>query len=403
MRGIPGKDVIMVTGYCVWTVGALLISGIGSTACAAARDYPIWTVTIPCAFGRCEEMGRSGNFAGAGGLMEGTHRGEFLSDGVPLQQLKGASATLERPEMYYADESYGRPFAKDPDVEWFQGRYLMYYSMRRPAGFAVGIAESQDLTNWKKVGEVLPAGDYESKGLAAPAALVRDGKLHLFYQSYGNGPRDAICHAVSTDGLHFTRNATNPIFRPTGAWNCGRAIDAEVIEKKGRLLLYCATRDPNMEVQKVLVAAAPAESDYSRDHWKQLCTAAILEPELPWEKKCIEAPALCTRGGRLYMFYAGAYNNEPQQIGCAVSDDGVAWRRLSQYPLLPNGNAGAWNASESGHPGVFTDRDGSMYLFFQGNRDQGAAWYLSKMRIAWDDADRPYLIRPRDGQTFHLR
>lgn len=308
------------------------------------------------------------------------------------------------PKMYYADISYGRPFAKDPDVEWFGGRYLMYYSVNRDKdGFAVGIAESSDLTHWTKVGEVLPAADYERKGLAAPAALVRGGKLHLFYQTYGNGRDDAICHAVSEDGVHFTRNATNPIFRPTGDWNCGRAIDAEVIEHKGKLLLYCATRDPDMKVQKLVVASAPADSDYGRDKWTQLCDKSILEPQLPWEKNCIEAPALCTRNGRLFMFYAGAYNNEPQQIGCAVSDDGIAWMRLSQHPLLPNGGPNEWNASESGHPGVFTDRDGQMYLFFQGNNDKGATWFLSRMKIAWDTEDKPYLIRPRDGQLFQLK
>ena len=60
-------------------------------------------------------------------------------------------------------------------------------------------------------------------------AIVLEGKVHLFYQTYGNGKQDAICHAWSTDGLNFTRNPANPIFRPTGEWNCGRAIDADVI------------------------------------------------------------------------------------------------------------------------------------------------------------------------------
>ena len=312
--------------------------------------------------------------------------------------------TQERPEMYYADSSYGRPFAKDPDVAWFGGRYLMYYSVNRGKdGFAVGIAQSQDLTSWTKVGEVLPAADYESKGLAAPAAFVSRGRLHLFYQTYGSGRNDAICHAVSEDGIHFTRNPTNPIFRPTGDWNCGRAIDADVIEHQGRLLLYCATRDPDMKIQKLVVAAAPVDSDYGRNQWTQLCDKSILEPRLPWETKCIEAPSVCEHKGRLYMFYAGGYNNEPQQIGCAVSTDGLSWTRLSLSPLLPHGDAGAWNASESGHPGVFEDRDGRMCLFFQGNNDKGASWYLSMMRVAWDEADNPYLIRPRDGQTFRLR
>ncbi|MBM4029333.1 MAG: glycoside hydrolase [Planctomycetes bacterium] len=306
--------------------------------------------------------------------------------------------------MYYADTSYGRPFAKDPDVAWFNGRCLMYYSLNRgQAGFAIGIAESRDLVNWTKVGEVLPAAEYETKGLAAPAAFVRDGRLHLFYQTYDNGRRDAICHAVSQDGIHFTRNETNPIFRPTGDWNCGRAIDADVIEHEGRLLLYCATRDPEMKIQMLVVAAAPADSDYGRDQWTQLCDRPILEPQLPWEKRCVEAPAVCRYQGRLYMFYAGGYNNEPQQIGCAVSTDGVSWKRLSDHPLLPHGQADAWNACESGHPGIFEDRDGRMYLFFQGNRDNGASWYLSMMRVAWDDAGHPYLIRQPGGQAFRLK
>jgi len=334
----------------------------------------------------------------------GQSTGKAFFDDMALEPLGSASNVPGRPRMYYTDDDYEKPFAKDPDVVWFKGRYLMYYSIRRGSkGIAVGIAQSEDLTNWKKVGEILPEADYERKGLAAPGALVRGGKVHLFYQTYGTGRRDAICHATSDDGLHFRRNETNPIFRPTGDWNCGRAIDADVIEYKGRLLLYCATRDPEMKIQKLVVAAAPADSDCRRSQWKQLCDDSILEPELPWEKKCIEAPTLCEHDGKLYMFYAGAYNNEPQQIGCAVSDDGVAWKRLSKYPLLPNGRASQWNASESGHPGVFVDPDGQMHLFFQGNNDKGASWYLSRMKVAWDDEGYPSLVRPRDGETFVIK
>ena len=336
-----------------------------------------------------------------GGWGRSTGRAWF--DDIELERLGDSTNAPGRPQMLYTDDSHGRSFAKDPDVVRFNGRYLMYYSIHRGAdGIAIGIAESDNLTNWKKVGEILPEGDVERKGLAAPGALVRDGKVHLFYQSYGSGRRDAICHAVSDDGLHFERNESNPIFRPTGDWNCGRAIDADVIEYDGQLLLYCATRDPDMKVQKLLVAGAPADSDYARDQWTQLCDAPILEPELDWEGQCIEAPSVFEHEGRLYMFYAGAYNNAPQQIGCAVSDDGIAFKRLSQYPLLPNGGANEWNASESGHPGVFRDDDGQMHLFFQGNNDKGASWYLSRMTVTWDDADQPALVRPRDNHVFRI-
>jgi predicted GH43/DUF377 family glycosyl hydrolase len=320
----------------------------------------------------------------------GLATGKAWFDDLNLKLVSTDVRSRRRPKMYYTDDSRGRPFAKDPDVARFGDRYLMYYTISRPGkGIAIGIAESKNLNDWKKVGEVLPEADYEKNGIGAPGALVRDDKVHLFYQTYGNREKDAICHAWSTDGINFTRNETNPIFRPTGDWNCGRAIDADVIEFKGSFLLYCATRDPSYEIQKLVVASSPVGSGFRRQSWKQLGSDSILEPELFWEKKCIEASSVCEHDGRLYMFYAGGYNNEPQQIGCAVSSDGVAWKRLSKLPLLPNGKADEWNSSESGHPGVFVDDD-QMYLFFQGQDER---------------ADLKIHLRPvyRTPRPLHLR
>ena len=137
------------------------------------------------------------------------------------------------PEMHWADTASGKPFSKDPSVIRFQGKYLMYYSLPGRAGggmdgWSIGIARSQNLVHWEPVAQLKPAQACDAKGLAAPAAWVRDGKVHLFYQTYGNGPKDAICHAWSEDGIRFTRNPDNPVFSPTGDWTSGRAIDAEV-------------------------------------------------------------------------------------------------------------------------------------------------------------------------------
>jgi predicted GH43/DUF377 family glycosyl hydrolase len=303
-----------------------------------------------------------------------------------------------RPKMLYGDTSrIGVPFAKDPFVIKFGGRYLMYYSI--PAykdksnpvqGWGLGIAESKDLNNWKRIGEITPDGEYEKKGLAAPCAIVIDDQVNLFYQTYGNGKNDAICHAVSQDGIHFTRNATNPIFHPTGNWNCGRAIDAEIFKYKDKYMLYFATRDPDFKIQIQGVASAPANTNFNRDQWTQLTDAPILKPEFPWEGACIEAAALVQKGDLLYMFYGGAYNNNPQQIGVAKSEDGVKWERLSNKPFLTNGDPGEWNYSESGHPHLFKDDNGRTYLFFQGNNDNGKTWFLSNVEVKWNEKG-PYL------------
>ncbi len=264
------------------------------------------------------------------------------------------------------------------------GRYLIYCTIPSKkgdptTGTSVGIAESRDLVNWHKVGEITAASlrDSENKGLAAPGFLVRDGVIHIFYQNYSkDGSPCAICHATSTDGINFVRDASNPIFRPTGEWNNGRAIDAEVVFFKGKYFLYYATRDPKGKVQMQGVATAEADTDFSRGEWSMASDAPILKPELPWEKLCIEAASIIRRGNRLVMFYAGAYNNSPQQIGVAISRDGMHWKRMFDEPFLANGKKGEWNERESGHPHIFEDTDGRTYLFFQGNKEKGH-WYLS--------------------------
>ncbi|HLP73220.1 MAG TPA: family 43 glycosylhydrolase [Bacteroidales bacterium] len=295
-------------------------------------------------------------------------------------------------EMRFGDTTRtGVPFSKDPHVIGFKGRYLMYYSVppyrdaSNPVkGWGIGIAESSDLVSWKKIAEIATEGDYEKKGICAPCALVIGEKVNLFYQTYGNGRNDAICHAWSDDGIHFTRNATNPVFRPDGKWNCGRAIDAEVILFKGKYLLYYATRDSAYKIQMIGVAAAPGNSDFSRDDWKNISkNGPVLEPQLPWERECIEGASVIKKGRNLIMFYAGAYNNNPQQIGMAISKDGVSWKRISDQPFLANGKPGDWNSSESGHPHIFDNPDGPDYLFYQGNNDNGKTWFISNKKITW--------------------
>lgn len=297
------------------------------------------------------------------------------------------------PEMMYGDTTrVGVPYSKDPHVVKFNGRYLMYHSLPpknwdKNDGWIIGVAESRDLVNWTKVGEIRPEPgcEYEKKGMCAPGALVRDGKVHLFYQTYGNGEKDAICHAVSDDGVSFKRNPTNPIFHPTGDWTCGRAIDAEVCKFNDKYFLYFATRDKDFKIQMQGVAVASANTNFNREDWVQATDKPILYPELPWEGECVEGASIVERDGKLFMFYAGAYNNKPQQVGVAVSKDGINWERLSDKPFLANGKPGEWNSSESGHPHIFVDSDGRTYLFYQGNNDMGKTWFLTQQEVLWKE------------------
>lgn len=298
--------------------------------------------------------------------------------------------------MLFTDSCHDN-HAKDPAVVRFNGKYYMYYStwFGELTLLKIGIAVSEDMEQWTPVGEVEQTTPCEKNGIGAPAAIVLDHQVHLFYQTYGNRKKDAICHAVSEDGIHFVKNPDNPIYRPTADWCCGRAIDADVCVFHNKLFLYIATRDHDYRIQKIGGAYAELQSGFGRGAWTQITAGSLLTPELTWEQECIEGPATIVNNGQMFMFYAGAYNCKPQQVGVAVSDDGMFFRRVFTQPFLTPGSPGTWNSCESGHPYAFRDDDGQAYLFYQGSPDMGDTWYLSKVKIGFDDRNIPFIQHGR--------
>ncbi len=291
----------------------------------------------------------------------------------------------------------GHPFAKDPSVVRFQGHYLLYYTMApwdaklapagAPKGCAIGIARSDDLVAWTKVGELLPEQECEQNGIVAGRVVLVDGVLHLFYGSDGNGEKDAICHATSSDGLRFTRDASNPIWRGGAGWNDGRATGVEAVAWQESLILYYGTRDPGGRIGLLHGISASVHSDFSRAEWSTLIDSPIFKPETAWEHRSVEQPSALVRGATVYLFYTGG--NEAQAIGCATSTDGIhLQRQFVDQPLLPSGASGSWNSSSSAHPSVFTDDGGQQYLFFEGSNDRGRTWCISWVKLGWK-ADRP--------------
>lgn len=296
--------------------------------------------------------------------------------------------------MLFANTNHGITFAKDPAVVHFGGTYYLYYTVWYPnvKKINIGIATSADMESWQDVKEFPWTQECERNGVGAPAAIVLDGKVHLFYQTYGQYQKDAICHAVSTDGIHFEKNPENPVYRPNNNWCCGRAIDADVCIFDGKLYMYFATRSHDFKIQKIGGAVAELTSNFGKEAWTHLADQALLTPELAWEQECIEAPATIVNNGQIFMFYGGAYNKSPQQIGCAVSEDGILFRRLFEAPFLPVGRPDSWNSGESGHPYAFRDEDGRAYLFYQGYDANKNIWQLSKAEIAFDEANIPYIV-----------
>ena len=320
--------------------------------------------------------------------------------------------TFEPLPMKFGDSAQrGTPYAKDPTVIRHDGRYLMYYSVRncdkdhfhegddpiRLKSWWGAVAESTNLVDWTRIGDIEISGSRFISAAVAPCVKKIDGKIHMFHQARrqpcanaGDWVRankdDLIWHATSEDGVHFVSDGQEPAFAPSNKWSRRVAIDAEVYRTGNRLMLMYVARDPSNKWQMLGMAWAKYGGGYGGGKWTELTIdAPFFRPELPWEMHCIEAPTVVERNGIWYMFYAGAYNHERQQIGVAWSADGVKFTRYRDEPVFPHGEKGAWNEWESGHPGLFVDDDGQCYLFFQGKATLNGDYSLSCAKVRFVD------------------
>ncbi|MCW0482462.1 glycoside hydrolase family 127 protein [Gaoshiqia sediminis] len=120
------------------------------------------TATIPASFAKCEEMGRMDNFLIAGGMMEGTTKGEMPFDDTDVYKIIEGAA-------------YSLTTTPDPVLDAYVDSVI--------ALIAIGQEEDGYLTTWKTIDPTqspaswCPPGD-RWEGLASSHELYNSG--HLF-------------------------------------------------------------------------------------------------------------------------------------------------------------------------------------------------------------------------------
>ena len=82
-----------------------------------------------------------------------------------------------------------------------------------------------------------------------------------------------------------------------------------------------------------------------------------------WEKDCIYQPWLVEHQGKFYNLYNAA-NGHVEQMGLALSDDLLTWRRYEHNPVIPNGPKGSYNEKFSSDGKIFRDGDHWVGFFF---------------------------------------
>ncbi len=217
-----------------------------------------------------------------------------------------------------------------PFVFSADGRFYMTYVGFDGIGYQTGLAESDDLVNWRRVGLIM-ARD--------PSSVITRYNIAL------------MCILRDND-LQSSAPLTKVGGRYLGAWHA-----------------Y-----PNEGYEQGPAVIGLAWSD-DFHHWKR--TDPILTPEdgAAWERGGLYKPYLLKDGDTYYLFYNAkndAARDWHEQIGLATSTDLMTWTRYPGNPILRNGPEGSWDARFVSDPAVV--RYGKLWaLYYYGLSSKGRA------------------------------
>ena len=221
-----------------------------------------------------------------------------------------------------------------------QGKYRMWGSWRPKK--SVALFESADGIHWSAPVVVLgpnAASGWEDD-INRPVVVKRADGYHMWYTGQARG-HSAIGYATSPDGVTWTRKSAQPVLAPEAAWE-KVAVMCPHVEWDEQLGLFRMWYSAGEQYEPDAIGYATSADGL---HWTKLAANPIFrpDPKLFWERHKVTACQVVRHGGWHYMFYIGFRDVDHAQIGIARSRDGVTgWQRLPDNPIL-GPTEGGWD------------------------------------------------------------
>lgn len=147
-------------------------------------------------------------------------------------------------------------------IMWFNGQAYMHATLK------IGVATSPDGISWTKYSNnpVLVPGPslWDNKHVYSGPVMNLEGSYKMWYsgQSYADNVRIGL--ATSSDGLTWTKGASNPVLDvgPPAAWDSAYVYATSIVKEADRLLMwYWGSSDPAGGTVRIGLATtlAPAE------------------------------------------------------------------------------------------------------------------------------------------------
>ena len=242
--------------------------------------------------------------------------------------------------------------------------FRMWISWRPES--SVALVESDDGIHWSEPTIVLgpnEATDWE-KMVNRPVVLKRPDGYHMWYtgQTYENS---YIGHAVSPDGITWTRTSDKPVLSPDQPWEKDAVMVPHVLwDEDESVYKMWYSGGEQYEPDAIGYAVSPDGQTWSK------CPEPAFRPssEFEWESYKVTGSQVVRHDGWYVMFYIGFRDVDHAQIGLARSRDGISdWERHPANPIIGPSPYLGWDRDAVYKPFAILDGD-RWYLWYNGRR-----------------------------------
>jgi predicted GH43/DUF377 family glycosyl hydrolase len=250
-----------------------------------------------------------------------------------------------------------------------------------PATIAIqSTTPANELLQFYAQNPVLPVGsdpNWDNVYIDPGATFFYQGQFHMFFNGINGFPRPVgVGYATSTDGYHWTRQVTQPVFGalnldPKGEFHGQNLfVTSGLVLDDGTWVLYYFTMNGSTFTgpQNIGRATAPGPTGpWTPD------PDPVLEPGPAgaWDDVQVSNPHVLKIQDGYRMYYDGMGSRS--MIGTATSPDGIHWSKyddpsttdkpfIESDPVLVN-DKGAWDAGRVMGPNVLPTDQGYLMLY----------------------------------------
>ena len=186
------------------------------------------------------------------------------------------------------------------------GRYRMWYTGQARGYSFIGLAESDDGINFRRVGDdpvIIPERHFEGMSVMNPCVLYENGRYRMWYAAGETFEPNVLALAESDDGINWGKDRINPIYvkNPAKEYERDRVGGCQVLHTKlGYLMFYIGYRD----IHTACVCAALSPD--GRTGWKRCKLNPILSPDAgSWDSESCYKPSALFDGKSWRVWYNG--------------------------------------------------------------------------------------------------